>query len=584
MSEINQIKKKRFDKILKHVAFYLSKKRKKQITLIFCLSILSSLAESISVAILVPFISFFLESGDFYLKNLVNDFLTFFGVKEENILMVIFTAFVTIVVLSAFIKLKFIKLSNALSLDIKSDFRIRIFDFLINQKYSYYFKHGTTDVMSSLAQKSQSFAAMIFASINILNSLLISFAIITILLINEIIYTSIIIFTVVIFFLIIFKIKSAIVLSKGQRANDNQNFIIDTFENAIGYLQEIIVYNLKPFFSKALTSASKTEVKSISDIKTISMAPKIYLESFIIIFGLSFIYLSDFTSKTAEANIAYLAILAYGFQKCFPLINNIYHLSINFRQATPNVLEFLDILDRDKKQEFIYEEIKNRLKFENQIKIENLSFKYNSKDNNILDNFNLVINAGEKIVLKGKTGSGKSTLAGIISGLLDEFTGKLYVDNIEINSSNVKSWQKNISIVPQTIFLNNATIAENIAIGLKLSEIDLEKVVRSAKFAKIDQYIEKLPNKFHELVGEKGIRLSGGQKQRIGIARAIFRNSSLIILDEPTNALDSATEKEVIKELTSQKNLTILMITHSDKYSEYFDKIVDLDTVKNLNE
>ena len=133
------------------------------------------------------------------------------------------------------------------------------------------------------------------------------------------------------------------------------------------------------------------------------MAPKIYLESFIIIFGLSFIYLSDFTSKTAEANIAYLAILAYGFQKCFPLINNIYHLSINFRQATPNVLEFLDILDRDKKQEFIYEEIKNRLKFENQIKIENLSFKYNSKDNNILDNFNLVINAGEKIVLKGKT-------------------------------------------------------------------------------------------------------------------------------------------------------------------------------------
>ena len=159
------------------------------------------------------------------------------------------------------------------------------------------------------------------------------------------------------------------------------------------------------------------------------------------------------------------------------LINNIYHLSINFRQATPNVLEFLDILDRDKKQEFIYEEIKNRLKFENQIKIENLSFKYNSKDNNILDNFNLVINAGEKIVLKGKTGSGKSTLAGIISGLLDEFTGKLYVDNIEINSSNVKSWQKNISIVPQTIFLNNATIAENIAIGLKLSEIDLEKVV-----------------------------------------------------------------------------------------------------------
>jgi ATP-binding cassette subfamily B protein len=580
MSEISQIEKKRFDKILKHVAFYLSKKRKKQIILIFCLSILSSLAESISVAILVPFISFFLESGDFYLKHLVDNFLTFFDVKEENILIVIFIAFISTILFSAYIKLKFIKLSNSLSLDIKSDFRIKIFNFLINQKYSYYFKHGTTDVMSSLAQKSQSFAVMIFASINILNSLLISFAIITILLINEAVYTSIIIFTVIIFFLIIFKIKSAIVLRKGQRANDNQNFIIDTFENAIGYLQEIIVYNLKPFFSKTLTSASKTEVRSISDIKTISMVPKIYLESFIIIFGLSFVYFSDFTSKTAESNIAYLAILAYGFQKCFPLINNIYHLSINFRQATPNVLEFLNILDRDKKQVLISEEIKNKLKFEKQIKIENLSFRYNPKDKNILDDFNLVINAGEKIALKGKTGSGKSTLANIISGLLDEFNGKLYVDNVEINNSNVKSWQKNISIVPQTIFLNNASIAENIAIGLKPSEIDFDKVSRSAKFAKIDKYIEKLPNKFNELVGERGIRLSGGQKQRIGIARAIFRNSSLIVLDEPTNALDLATEKEVIKELTKQNNLTILMITHSDKYSEYFDKIVDLDTIQ----
>ena len=580
MNRINQIEKKSFDKILKHIAFYLSQKRKKQITLIFFLSILSSLAESISVAILVPFISFFLESGDFYLKNLVNNFLVLFGVKEENILMAIFIMFITIVFLSAYIKLKFIKLSNALSLDIKSDFRIRIFNFLINQKYSYYFKHGTTDVMSSFAQKSQSFAAMIFAAINILNSLLISFAIVTILLINEAIYTSIIIFTVITFFLIIFKIKSAIVLRKGQMANDNQNFIIDTFENAIGYLQEIIVYNLKPFFSKTLTSASQAEVNSISEIKTISMAPKIYLESFIIIFGLSFVYFSDFTSKTAEANIAYLAILAYGFQKCFPLINNIYHLSINFRQATPNVLEFLDILDRDKKQEVIHEEIENKLKFKKQIKIENISFKYNTKKKNILDNFNLVINAGEKVVLKGQTGSGKSTLAGIISGLLDEFTGKLYVDNVEINNSNVKSWQKNISIVPQTIFLNNATIAENIAIGVKLSKIDFEKVSRSAKLAKIDEYIEKLPNKFHELVGEKGIRLSGGQKQRIGIARAVFRNSSLIILDEPTNALDAYTEKKVIIELTKQKNLTILMITHSDKFLEYFDKIVDLDMIK----
>ena len=150
-----------------------------------------------------------------------------------------------------------------------------------------------------------------------------------------------------------------------------------------------------------------------------------------------------------------------------------------------------------------------------------------------------------------------------------------------INSKNLNNWQKNLAIVPQTVFLNDATILENIAIALDVSSINLEKVKSSAKIAQIDTFIESLPNKYYEKVGERGVRLSGGQRQRIGIARALYRDAKIIILDEPTNALDVETEKLVIDSISKlSKNITLIMVSHSDTSSKYFDKIIDLDNFK----
>ena len=140
---------------------------------------------------------------------------------------------------------------------------------------------------------------------------------------------------------------------------------------------------------------------------------------------------------------------------------------------------------------------------------------------------------------------------------------------------------KNIAIVPQTIFLNDATILENIAIGTNFNDIDIDKVTKSAQLAQIDDFIKKLPNNYNEQVGERGVRLSGGQRQRIGIARALYRGSSLIILDEPTNALDLETENTVMNSITKLKSdITIIMISHSDNTLKYFDKIIDLKKFK----
>ena len=435
--------------------------------------------------------------------------------------------------------------------------------------------------MSNLSLKTSSFTTIINASINIINSILISVAVLTVLIINEPFYTPIIVLSVILFFLIIFKLKSKSVFKKGENVNLNQNILIDIFENTVGYLQEIIIYNLKNFYSKIFIKASNETAKSTTEINTIGAYPRIFLETFVIVFVVIFIYFSDFYDRPFVTNISYLAILAFGAQKFLPLINNIYKLSIDFKGDAPIVLSFLKILKKEK-IENIENVIYESLKFKKSIKLENISFKYNQDSLYILKNINFEINKGDKIAIKGNTGSGKSTLVNIISGLLDATSGKLIVDENIINSNIKKKWQKNISIVPQVVFLNDASILENIAIGISLADIDPERVKLSAKLANIDKLIEKLPHKYNEKVGEKGIRLSGGERQRIGIARAFYRNTNLIILDEPTNSLDVGTENQILEAITKySKEITVIMISHSNNALKYFDKVIDLDKIKN---
>ena len=164
---------------------------------------------------------------------------------------------------------------------------------------------------------------------------------------------------------------------------------------------------------------------------------------------------------------------------------------------------------------------------------------------------------------------------------MDPTEGQLHIDDVLINSKNLKAWQKNLAIVPQIVFLNDGSVLENIAIAQDKNTINFEKVKNSAKLAQIDEFVESLPNKYDENVGERGVRLSGGQRQRIGIARALYRDANVIILDEPTNALDVETEKLVMDSLTKlKKDITLIMISHGNTSLEYFDKIIDLDKAK----
>ncbi|MDA9094178.1 ATP-binding cassette domain-containing protein [Methylophilaceae bacterium] len=203
------------------------------------------------------------------------------------------------------------------------------------------------------------------------------------------------------------------------------------------------------------------------------------------------------------------------------------------------------------------------IEFNDALSFSNASFRYEGETEYVLNNLNFSIKKGYQVGFIGTTGSGKSTLLDLVMGLLDPTEGNFKVDDIVISSKNKRSWQRRVAHVPQSIYLSDTSVAQNIAFGVDHNDIDYERVKDAAKRAQVDTVIEALPEQYNTFIGERGVRLSGGQRQRIGIARALYKNADVIIFDEATSALDSDTEEAVMNAINHLGGeLTILIIAH----------------------
>ncbi|MFB6273724.1 MAG: ABC transporter ATP-binding protein [Salinibacter sp.] len=205
-----------------------------------------------------------------------------------------------------------------------------------------------------------------------------------------------------------------------------------------------------------------------------------------------------------------------------------------------------------------------RLPFEDEIRLDEVTFTYPGAEVPALREINLTIPKGNAVAFAGETGAGKTTLADVILGLLRPDHGIMAVDGVEVHEGNLRNWQNNLGYVPQEIYLSDSTIASNIAFGVPHAQIDHDAVEVAARIANVHQFmVEELPDGYETVVGERGVRLSGGQRQRIGIARALYHDPEVLVLDEATNALDSTTEDAVLKAIEQVAQVkTLIMIAH----------------------
>jgi ABC-type bacteriocin/lantibiotic exporter with double-glycine peptidase domain len=211
--------------------------------------------------------------------------------------------------------------------------------------------------------------------------------------------------------------------------------------------------------------------------------------------------------------------------------------------------------------------------------LQNVSFRYEPDRPSAIRAATLRIPAKGAVGFVGPNGSGKTTLVDLIAGLLIPDSGRIEVDGVALDEANRPAWQSRIAYVPQNIFLLDSSVAQNVALGVAEEAIDRPRLLRAAKLAQLDEFVSTLPGGFDHRIGERGIRLSGGQRQRIGIARALYTNASVLILDEATNALDGLTEQELMATIMRLRgSYTILVIAHRLSTVRACDLIYELDS------
>jgi len=351
------------------------------------------------------------------------------------------------------------------------------------------------------------------------------------------------------------------VRSNGQIISVNKTYVIKSLQVGMGAIRDVILDGTQQLFVSLYRRADSNLKNAEASNSFIEGSPRFIMESLGIILIAVLAYLLSFYMGGVGNSIPLLGAMALGAQRFLPALQQGYNAITAINGHYASLHEVMSLLQGAEKLDNALCRNSTPIVFESTIELKDIYFRYSDQSDWVLKGVNLKVKKGQKIGVVGYTGGGKSTLMDILMGLLQPAKGELIVDGVALEQDKVLGWHKNISHVPQMIFLTDGSIAENIALGFK--EYDLSKIKHAAKKASIAEFIDSIPTAYDTLVGERGIALSGGERQRVAIARALYKDNPILVFDEATSALDNQTEGEVmnaINALDDQK--TIFLIAH----------------------
>lgn len=550
-------------RLLRDFVPHVPARRRKQFFGLLGLMLVGAGAELVTIGAVIPFISLMAEPESAFKFPLLQNFFSALGWKRPEAIVGPMTAlFLLVVLLSGAIRLILLWASNRYVFALGYDVGVALYNRVLNQPYSFHITHNTSEIIAAVNKVQAVLNGAVKPLLDGSIALVLSIAIIGALIYIEPGATAIASTTFVTAYLIIGGLVRLRLRANGKRIAAAQTQRVRSIQEGLGGIRDVILDNSQHHITKTFSRVDYGLRKAQASNAILNQVPRYLIETIGIFLMITLAWILANRSGGLVGALPMLGALALGAQRLMPLLQKIYGA---WARMTGNQQMFADVVELlELPPPFTAQDgTASVLSFNNTIRLQDVGFRYALGHEDVIRGISITISKGTRLGIVGPTGGGKSTLVDIVMGLLEPTTGQLMVDSVAIDESNRHDWRKHISHVPQHIFLADASIAENIAIGVPAHKIDLERVRHAAQCACIADFVAANPRGFDAPVGERGIQLSGGQRQRIGIARAIYRHADVIVLDEATSALDMETETAVMDAVNRlDSSLTVIMIAH----------------------
>lgn len=537
------------------------KKEKKELFFFFSLIIITMVLEVFSIGLIIPVIMSIMNqdisSAVPFLKPF---FIILDGYNSQEV--IIFTSLMLVLayLLKNLYLLFFLNIEGNYLSKIEKNLKTKIFHKYLSHQHYTYFKTNSSKLLSNITMDVAIVVQAFKNFLILMAEITVAIGIFAFLLYVEPIMMLFNLGIIIagLFFFNLYSKQKVKNLSFSRKKNTDDLFL--TLNNCFDSIKEINVFNKNLFFENIFNKSNHEIYKINKKFHIVQGLPKIFYEFIGVLILMALIVIMTFSLKEKDIIIAFLALAGASAFRLIPSANRILvaYQYLGFAKKS------LSLINQELKNNSLDNiNKKQQIDFQNKIEFKNVSFKYKDRDSYILKNVNLKINKSDKFLIYGETGSGKSTFIELLLGLLKPTTGSIEVDNNDVNL-NFKEWCKHIGYIPQKVTLIDGSILSNIAFGIEENKIDFNLVKEAISLSEISSLIERLPNGINTNVGEFGSNLSGGQIQRLGIARAIYRNPDMLILDEATNALDEEMEQKVISNILEKfKDKALIIITHN---------------------
>ena len=550
---------------LSKINFLLDNKSKKQFAFLLLLLFFKSFLDGFGLGLIAPYIAAIADSTIILNNSFFKKLNLFLNIQNQQELVIYLSSFLIVFfILKNVFALLVSYFQSRLIFSSRSMLGKELFELYLNAPYKYHLEHNTAELDRNLRFENTNVFSYIQNTLILTSNIFLIISIFIVLMISN--------WKAVLGIGFFIGIVSFVFLSISGKYSkrlgiDVQSSQLDTGKAMKEGLSTVIdskLLNIEFFFSEKIFKYMMINARANWRHVTLGAVPSLFFEILALSILVGFVFFIITNNIDLEKVLPILGLFSFAFVRLLPTVS----VMIKNIQDIKFLMPSVDVIYSEFKNfsgETEYKSIEktgNNLEVFKELKLENISFSYNRKEGNSINNLSLIINKGQSIGITGPSGSGKTTLINIILGLLKIDKGNIFV-NGDLLINNFRNWHKLLGYVPQLITLTDSTIRENIAFGVSENEINDDQIWKSIKESNLLNFIENLPNGINTIIGENGVRLSGGQRQRLGLARALYRTPKILIFDEATSALDIESEKKITNEIMKLSgDRTIIIIAH----------------------